>query len=101
LPKNLADAVSEMSGVPGVSGSDEPPEPTDVSLDHYELVQQGGLRDFKNPVSTILVRERPEFALHLPDGGIQRCYGFADGHSEIHRFDSTDFASWEQEHLSK
>ena len=28
-----------------------------------------------------------------------RTYGFADGHSEVHRSDDGDYTSWEAEHL--
>jgi hypothetical protein len=33
------------------------------------------------------------------DGGAHRAYGFADGHSEIHKAVDGNFQPWEQQHM--
>jgi len=99
IPKSLTEALSEFASAPQSGDPNESPDPTDLTLEHYELVQQGSLLDNQNPAQTIAIRERSEFAMQHPDGSIHRCYGFLDGHSEIHRFETSDFASWEQERM--
>ena len=99
IPKSLTEALSELANAPQAGEPNESPNPTDLTLEHYELVQQGSLLENQNPAQTIAIRERSEFAMQHPDGSIHRCYGFLDGHSEIHRFETSDFASWEQERM--
>lgn len=99
IPKTLTEALAELTSDQSPGEPNESPDPSDLSLDHYELVQQGNLRDNQNPSQTIAIRERSEFGMQHPDGSFHRCYGFLDGHSEIHRFETSDFASWEQERM--
>jgi hypothetical protein len=63
----------------------------------FELVMAGSREAIKNPASTILVRERE--AWPAPNGGWLKTYGFADGHSEIHKSDTGDFTAWEAERM--
>ncbi len=73
---------------PGLTGTNQ-----------FELVFQGSLKDIPNgspAAQTIVVRERQGF--QAPDGSWHRAYGFADGHSELHRSDDGDFETWEKQH---
>jgi RNA polymerase sigma factor (sigma-70 family) len=76
---------------------DETRTQTNFIPDQYELMYQGSLNDLTNAQSVIVLREKD--ALQDPDGGAHRAYGFADGHSEIHKAVDGNFETWEQQHL--
>jgi RNA polymerase sigma factor (sigma-70 family) len=76
---------------------DETRAQTNFIPDQYELMYQGSLNDLTNAQSVIVLREKD--ALQDPDGGAHRAYGFADGHSEIHKAVDGNFETWEQQHL--
>jgi RNA polymerase sigma factor (sigma-70 family) len=70
--------------------------------DNYEITYQGSLQAVTNPPQQIVLREKqPE---QTEDGGYVRTYGFADGHTEVHRAtvdhrrDEIGFEAWEAEH---
>jgi hypothetical protein len=58
---------------------------------------KGAINEITNPQSIIVVRERE--AWQTPDGGWARGYGFADGHSEIHKSNDGNFQPWEAQRL--
>lgn len=69
--------------------------------DNYEMTYQGSLQAITNPSQRIVLREKqPE---QTEDGGYVRTYGFADGHTEVHKGaairnpDETGFETWEAE----
>jgi RNA polymerase sigma factor (sigma-70 family) len=70
-----------------------------LTPDRFELMYQGSLDSLTNPSSTIVLREKE--AWQTSDGGSVRAYGFADGHSEIHRTEDGNFETWESEHTQK
>jgi len=73
--------------------------PALTGTNQFELVFQGSFKDIPNgpPASqTIVVRERQGW--QAPDGGWLRAYGFADGHSELHRAPDGNFETWERQH---
>jgi RNA polymerase sigma factor (sigma-70 family) len=70
--------------------------------DNFEITFQGSLRTLTNASTQIVLREKEP--RELEDGGYVRAYGFADGHSEIHRAaanhrpDEIGFEVWEAQH---
>ena len=74
---------------PGLTGTNQ-----------FELLFQGSFKDIPNgtpAAQTIVVRETQ--AWQSSDGGWLRTYGFADGHSEVHRAGpGGNFEAWEKEH---
>jgi hypothetical protein len=69
-----------------------------LTPDRYEIVFQGSPSAVSNPQSLIVLREKE--AWQAPDGGWLRAYGFADGHSEIHKTADGNFQPWEAQHLA-
>jgi hypothetical protein len=70
---------------------------TNVTTDRFEIVYQGKWTDIKNPMKTVVLREK--HARQSLDGKWNRAYGFADGHSEIHTEANGNFDAWEKEHI--
>jgi RNA polymerase sigma factor (sigma-70 family) len=68
-----------------------------ASTNQFEIVYRGSIQSVKKPASTIVLRELE--AAQTPDGGWARTYGFADGHSEVHKSDTGDFSQWEAERM--
>jgi hypothetical protein len=73
-----------------------------LNPDNYEITFQGSLQSLTSPSKQIVLREKqPE---QTEDGGLVRTYGFADGHTEVHRAtvdhqaDKIGFEAWEAEH---
>lgn len=70
--------------------------------DNFEITYQGSLQAIKSPSKQIVLREKQP--RQTEDGGYVRAYGFADGHTEIHkagvdhRGDVVNFEGWEAEH---
>jgi len=70
--------------------------------DNYEITFQGSPETLTNASAQIVLREKqPQ---QTEDGGYVRTYGFADGHTEVHRAtvnhkaDEIGFEAWEAEH---
>lgn len=72
-------------------------EETTQAAHQFEILYQGSLTAISNPGSAIVLREAKPF--QGPTGAWYRTYGYADGHSEIHRSDNGDFEAWEKEHV--
>jgi len=66
-----------------------------LTSDRFELVYSGALSDITNPPSVIVLREKEAWG---ENGNWNRAYGFADGHSEIHRSVDGNFEPWEKQH---
>jgi len=64
-----------------------------LATNQFELVYQGSRSAITNPSSTIVIREIPVA------GSTLRAYGFADGHSEIHKEETGDFSAYEAQHI--
>lgn len=64
----------------------------------FELLYNGKLDQLTNPSATIVVRERT--ATLDNQGRWIKAYGFADGHSELHKVEANgEFESWEKTRL--
>jgi RNA polymerase sigma factor (sigma-70 family) len=72
-------------------------EETLRSTNQFEIVYQGTVQSMTNPAMLIVLRENQ--ATPAPNGGWARTYGFADGHSEVHRSDTGDFREWESQRM--
>lgn len=70
---------------------------TRLTPDQFEIVYQGSLNDLTNRQSVIVIREKE--AVQSLDGGWHRAYGFADGHSELHKAIDGNFGPWEAQHI--
>jgi len=71
---------------------------TNLTPDQFEIVYQGSLNDLTNRQSIIVIREKE--AVQSFDGvGWHRAYGFADGHSELHKAVDGNFQPWEQQRM--
>lgn len=91
FPTNFDQAVSFLP--------DQARNQTNLAPDQFEIVYQGALNDLTNPRSIIVIREKE--ARQSPDGSWNKAYGFADGHSEVHRAPDGNFGPWEDQHLQK
>ena len=69
---------------------------TNLAPEQFEIVYNGSLNDVTNSPSVIVIREKQP--LQSPDGAWFRSYGFADGHSEIHKVQDGNFEPWEAQH---
>lgn len=77
------------------------PEPADGPTEaDFEIVYRGKLDDLSNPPAAIVLREKEAFA-NFGGVGMARTYGFADGHTEIHRAADGNFEPWELQHVPK
>lgn len=63
---------------------------------NFDLVYSGSISNITKPSQTILLKEKQ--AWQGPNGSWTKCYGFADGHSEIHKEASGNFNQFEKEH---
>jgi RNA polymerase sigma factor (sigma-70 family) len=70
---------------------------TNLTTEQFEILYKGGVNEITNPQSVIVIREKE--AWQSVDGGWVRGYGFADGHSEIHKAEDGNFVPWETQHL--
>ena len=71
---------------------------TNLGPEQFQIVYQGSQANLTNPQNTIVVMEKE--AVQTPDGGWIKAYGFADGHSEIHKGPlDGNFQPWESQHL--
>jgi RNA polymerase sigma factor (sigma-70 family) len=70
--------------------------------ENFEITFQGSLQDITNPSRQIILREKTP--RQMEDGTYARAYGFADGHSEIHKSaadhspNELGFEAWEAQH---
>jgi RNA polymerase sigma factor (sigma-70 family) len=71
--------------------------PSLTATNQFELVFQGSFQDIQNPAQTIVLREKQGW--QASDGSWHRAYGFADGHSELHRAADGNFEPWEKQHM--
>lgn len=69
-----------------------------LTPEQFEIVYQGSIKSLQSPAATIVMREKQAF--QNIDGSWSRSYGFADGHSEIHRAADGNFAPWEAQHMA-
>ena len=65
------------------------------STNEFEIVYQGSLNSVTNWNCAIVMREKE--AWPAASGGWMRTYGFADGHSEIHKSMDGNFTPWEEQ----
>jgi hypothetical protein len=70
---------------------------TNLAPDQFEIVYHGLLTGLTNAHSLIVIREKEPW--QGTDGGWARGYGFADGHSEIHKAVDGNFEPWEAQHM--
>jgi hypothetical protein len=70
---------------------------TNLVPDQFEIVYQGAMSEIASPATIIVIREKE--ALQTANGGSVRAYGFADGHSEIHKAVDGNFQPWEAQHM--
>src|SRR5690242_13842288 len=76
---------------------DQARDETMLATNQFEIVYQGSLNAITNPATIIVLRENePQPVL---TGGQVRTYGFADGHSEVHKTDDGNFEPWEKQHM--
>jgi RNA polymerase sigma factor (sigma-70 family) len=68
-----------------------------LTPDHFEILYQGALEALASPQNIIVVREKDPW--QGLDGGWVRTYGFADGHTEIHKAMDGNFEPWETQHV--
>jgi len=101
IPETFEQALSFLPA-PAAGGEGDPGADAHLAAqltpDHYEIVYRGSLSSLSSPGSTIVIRERE--AWPNPKGGWNRTYGFADGHSEIHRSDEINAEAWEKERMA-
>src|SRR5262249_34392547 len=91
-----AELKSEHNLAPGESR----PGTTQFGLtpDRFEILFQGSLKSLPSPNAVIVLREKDPW--QTSDGSWVRAYGFADGHSEIHKAQDGNFAPWEAQHVA-
>jgi len=88
----LPQKFSDVDVFDVLAGSIEGLSPSD-----FEIVYDGKLPDIKDTSRTIILREKE--ARINPDGNWTKAYGFADGHSEIHRPPDGNFERFEKERI--
>ncbi|HXT38397.1 MAG TPA: sigma-70 family RNA polymerase sigma factor [Candidatus Angelobacter sp.] len=76
---------------------DQARDETLLATNQFEIMYQGSLNVITNPATVIVLRESE--AQPVPTGGQVRTYGFADGHSEVHKTDDGNFEPWEKQHM--
>lgn len=65
----------------------------------FEIVNPGLIANMSNAAQIIVLREKQPW--QGVDGGWVKTYGFADGHSEVHKAVNGSFEPWETDHLPK
>ena len=68
-----------------------------LTPDRYEITYQGSVFELTNSPAIIVIREKEPW--QTADGSWVRAYGFADGHSEIHKATDGNFETWEAQHM--
>ena len=83
---------------------------TNLTPEHFEIVYHGTQNAISNPASIIVIREKRASADYTGQFW-SRAYGFADGHSELHRIRGVSNAAeaaradtepdvWEKQHMA-
>jgi hypothetical protein len=70
---------------------------TNLTTAQFEITYKGAMNELTNPQSIIVIREKEPW--QTSDGGWVKGYGFADGHSEIHKAVDGNFQPWEAQHM--
>ncbi|HEX4122083.1 MAG TPA: sigma-70 family RNA polymerase sigma factor [Verrucomicrobiae bacterium] len=68
-----------------------------LTTNQFQIVYQGKFNEITNPAETIVLSEIQP--MQSDDGGWLKAYGFADGHSELHKEQDGNFASWETQRI--
>jgi RNA polymerase sigma factor (sigma-70 family) len=76
---------------------DQAKDETLLATNQFEIMYQGSLNAITNPAAIIVLRESE--SQPVLTGGQVRTYGFADGHSEVHKTDDGNFEPWERQHM--
>jgi hypothetical protein len=95
MPRDLEEAAMHYPELPG-----ELKWMQSLAGGEFEITYRGSLSDIENPAQAIVLRERKPFNLR-DDGGADRTYLFADGHTEIHHAADGNFEKWEQQRQPK
>ncbi|HEY3863636.1 MAG TPA: sigma-70 family RNA polymerase sigma factor [Verrucomicrobiae bacterium] len=69
---------------------------TSLTTNQFKVFYPGAFNEITNPSGTIIVGETEP--VQGPYGGWFKTYGFADGHSEMHKEADGNFAPWENLH---
>jgi RNA polymerase sigma factor (sigma-70 family) len=77
--------------------SDNAKDETLLATNQFEILYHGSIKALTDPANVIVLRENQSTA--SPSGGWVRTYGFADGHSEVHKSDDGNFQTWEAQRL--
>ena len=67
------------------------------ATNHFEIIYQGRFDELAEPWKVIVLREKEPW--QLQDGSWVKTYGFADGHSEVHKAVDGNFDRWEAERM--
>lgn len=97
VPESLDAAVAQLKS--GNVGVEQTATLAALRPEDFEIVFKGSLKAIANPNAAIVLRERE--AWQGPNGLWAKSYGFADGHSEVHRSDNGDFSAWEAQHQAQ
>jgi len=63
------------------------------TTNQFEILYQGSVNEITNSMRTIVMREKEPW--QSLSGGWCRTYGFADGHTEVHKTEDGNFGPWE------
>lgn len=77
---------------------DNAKDETLLATNQFDILYHGSSAALTDPANTIVLRENQSFA--SPSGGWLRTYGFADGHTEVHKVDDGNFEPWEAQHMA-
>ncbi|MBX3747963.1 MAG: hypothetical protein KF833_21865 [Verrucomicrobiae bacterium] len=98
FPASLEEAAPHLpeGSMDGILGAFDP--------DRFEVVYRGAAHAIADPARAILIREKDPFhrpAADTTPEGYYKTYAFADGHTEIKRFDRpADFEAWERDRMA-
>ncbi len=67
-------------------------------MTNFDILYTGSNSAITNPASTILLKEKD--STPTSETSWIKCYGFADGHSEIHHETNNDFSAFEAQHAA-
>jgi hypothetical protein len=70
---------------------------TNLATNQFQVLYQGAFDAITNPAQTIVLAEIEP--VQGADGGWFKAYGFADGHSELHKEADGNFAPWESQRI--
>ena len=78
------------------TASKDEPE-TNLLTNQFQVLYQGTFDAITNPAQTIVVAEVEP--VQGADGSWFKAYGFADGHSELHKEADGNFTPWESQRI--